>query len=159
MQFFAMTAFISRVLKIIPALQTNWKVKTEKWKVNFAIKARAEQVYLICRAVAKSRHYVVLPQRWKLKCVVCASHIYIVIAKNCIRQPYWYAISKYAILWTTPRLSERRGCACRLYRAWAVKSPRRGINLPLFYAFADTHNSQHYNPHRSYTAVDPHVGA
>ena len=39
------------------------KVKTENWKVNFAIKARAEQVYLLCRAAAKSRHYEVLPQK------------------------------------------------------------------------------------------------
>ena len=30
--------------------------------MNFAIKVRAEQVYLFCRAVAKSRHYEVLPQ-------------------------------------------------------------------------------------------------
>ena len=32
--------------------------------MNFAIKARAEQVYLFCRAVAKSRHYEVLPQKY-----------------------------------------------------------------------------------------------
>ena len=32
--------------------------------MNFAIKVRAEQVYLFCRAVAKSRHYEVLPQRY-----------------------------------------------------------------------------------------------
>ena len=38
-------------------------MKTERLKLNFAIKARAEQVYLFCRAVAKSRHYEVLPQR------------------------------------------------------------------------------------------------
>ena len=31
--------------------------------MNFAIKVRAEQVYLLCRAVAKSRHYAVLPQK------------------------------------------------------------------------------------------------
>ena len=31
--------------------------------MNFAIKVRAEQVYLFCRAVAKSRHYEVLPQK------------------------------------------------------------------------------------------------
>ena len=41
--------------------------------MNFAIKVRAEQVYLLCRAVAKSRHYEVLPQRCgalraRLKC-------------------------------------------------------------------------------------------
>ena len=32
--------------------------------MNFAIKVRAEQVYLFCRAVAKSRHYEVLPQKY-----------------------------------------------------------------------------------------------
>ena len=39
--------------------------------VNFAIKASEEQVYLLFRAVAKSRHYVVLPQ----KCGVCDAYL------------------------------------------------------------------------------------
>ena len=43
--------------------ETGAKVKSEGGKVNFAIKVRAEQVYLLCRTVAKSRHYAVLPQK------------------------------------------------------------------------------------------------
>ena len=39
--------------------------------MNFAIKASEEQVYLLFRAVAKSRHYVVLPQ----KCGVCDAYL------------------------------------------------------------------------------------